>query len=480
MLKRMTMIALCCSVAVGGVAAESFTPDGRVKSDDYTVLMAVDAPLPEGSQRFQHGGHGKFFVQGWTNSQQVFCWTITVSVPGDYVVNVLTRREDGPPPDLIISCGNAHLTGQLAADVGVWDRQTLDGVLPLDAGQQTITLQSTGDGFSASLMSIELVRPLVRDQLAADAKKLRADSTWLQRAKFGLMFHWTSQSCPRHGHRKPYAEAVKEFDVETFATRVQEMGAGFVVFTTSHAEMYFPAPIKALDHILPGRTSERDLIADLAAALGRRGVKLMLYYHIGAGSDPAWLKASGFWKTDTREVFANWNAVIGEIGERYGDKLTGWWFDDGAVSYYYRSAPWQELLQAARAGHPQRLVGFNPWELPSPTAFQDLYLGEGNRHPGGAGDLLKPGGDGRYPSGTYQGLQGCATLIMENDWVHSRPETEIGNPRWNERQLARLLNEFAVRHNVPIFNLEIYQDGGLSPNTVNVFRKATGSQFGRR
>ncbi|MFO1529135.1 MAG: alpha-L-fucosidase [Kiritimatiellia bacterium] len=84
------------------------------------------------------------------------------------------------------------------------------------------------------------------------------------------------------------------FDAEAFAERMARTGAGFVVFTTSHAEQMFPAPLASLDAVLPGRTTRRDLVADLAAALERRGLRLMLYHHLGSSRDPDWLRASGF------------------------------------------------------------------------------------------------------------------------------------------------------------------------------------------
>jgi hypothetical protein len=117
------------------------------------------------------------------------------------------------------------------------------------------------------------------------------------------------------------------------------------------------------------------------------------------------------------------------------------------------------------------LVAFNPWELPSPTEFQDYFCGEGNADPG-TGGLVAIGGNGRISSGPHQGLQACATLITEHDWVHARKDTEIGPPKWNAPQLAALLREFISRKNVPIFNLEIYQEGALSPKSVELFRQA--------
>jgi hypothetical protein len=126
---------------------------------------------------------------------------------------------------------------------------------------------------------------------------------------------------------------------------------------------------------------------------------------------------------------------------------------------------------AAKAGYSGRLVGFNPWELPCPTEFQDFFCGEGYADPS-VGGLLVVGGDGHFKSGSHQGLQACATLITESDWVHTRKNTDIGPPRWNAVQLAAMLEQFIARKNVPIFNLEIYQEGALSSATVELFKQA--------
>jgi hypothetical protein len=459
-------------VVVG--AAESFVPSFRLQPDDYTVLMAADAKLPPGLKPFQAGAHGKFHVTGRTRPEQSLDWEITVPQEDAYAANVLLRLHGNQPLTLELSSAGKRVTATVPPAERGWTRQPLEGLLRPPAGRQRLVLRAHApdatNSFNASVLSVELVRPAARDRLHAAALKLRADTRWLQECRYGLMCHWTTQSCPRRGQPKPYAQAVQDFDVEGFANQMQSTGAGFLVVTTSHAEHFFPAPLESLDRILPGRTSRRDLVADLADALGRRGVRLFLYYHLGASSDPAWLQATGFWKTDTSQLFNNWTAIISEAGRRYGDKLAGWWFDDGAISYYYRSAPWERLATAAKAGYTGRLVAFNPWELPSPTEFQDFFCGEGNADPG-AGGLLAVGGDGHFKRGSHQGLQACATLITEGDWVHSRRDTEIGPPRWSAAQLAVLLREFAARKNVPIFNLEIYQEGALSPATVEIFRQ---------
>lgn len=483
MIHFLALLAAILLVPLAALHSAEFVPDFKIKPDDYTVLMAVDAKRPPDLKPFQAGSHGKFYVTGWTQPEQACEWEIIVPEEDAYSVNVLLRRQGSEALRVAVRSVKQTVSGLVPASLHGWTRQTLDGLLRLPAGKQRIVLSACASNdtncFNASVFSIELIRPAVRERLHAAALKLRSDTRWFQECRYGLMCHWTSQSFPRRGERKPYDQAVQDFDVESFARQVQQTGAGLLVFTTSHAQHFFPAPLKSLDHILPGRSARRDLVADLADALGRRGVKLFLYYHLGASSDPAWLKATGFWETDTSRLFDNWTAMISEAGQRYGDRLAGWWFDDGAVSYYYRSTPWERLMIAAKAGHANRVVAFNPWELPSPTAFQDYFCGEGNTDPG-LGGLVAVGGDGRISGGPAQGLQACATLITEQDWVHARQDTDIGSPRWDVPQLAALLKEFISRKNVPIFNLEIYQEGALSPKSVELFKQAASQLPPRR
>lgn len=477
-------LVVCAAVpsTVGPIVAQlagggtRFVPDFKIKPDDYTVLMAADGQNP-GGLRAWINDHRRMQVKNWPLGGQT-TWEVEVVAAGDYAVTVLFNHSLKSPLKVAVTAGAARcetVSEHIAHHD--WRRFSLPGSLRLAQGKQTLALTiSPVSGESLEkleLLSIELVCPEVKERLhrAALAMRAQTDTQWFRNARYGLMCHWTSQTVPRHGPPKPYAEAVRDFDVKTFAEQVQRAGAKFVTITTSHAMLYFPAPLKSLDRILPGRTAQRDLIGELAEALGQRGIRLMLYYHLGSDADRAWQEASGFWKTDTTEFWNNWTAVIGEAGERYGDKLAGWWFDDGTANYYYRSAPWERLATAAKAGNPKRLVCFNPWILPPATEFQDYLAGEGNGDPGVQG-WLKPGDRGRISGGAYAGLQAGAALITEGDWLHTKRDTEIGAPRYSAAQLADLLHRFAALENAPMLNCEIYQDGTLSLATVELLRVA--------
>ncbi len=310
---------------------------------------------------------------------------------------------------------------------------------------------------------------------------MRADARWMGRETFGVGFHWTKRTMPRTGPAKSYEQAVADFDVDRFADQVASTGASFVYLTTAHSDQYIPAPIKALDTILPGRTAKRDLIADLIAALGKRNIKLFLYYHLGPIEDPAWAAATHLWDSDPTRMLSNWQAIISEMGQRYGKGLAGWWFDDGLYNYYYRSPDWAALDRAAKAGDPQRPICFNSWNGASATEFQDYYCGE-EVVPGGLNDALNAdgslggslpgGGDGRIAKGQFAGLQSSAMFVVETDWVHTVRDTPVADPKWTAQSLAKTLGMLKAHGTAPMINMQIYQDGTIAPKSLVLVREA--------
>lgn len=462
--------------AISQEEESQFIPDNVLKLDNYTVLIAQDGRLSDNLHAVRKQDHRKFHVGGWNNSSQQISWEVTVPATDNYEVNVLLAHKSPDPFFVEVRSGNS-VTSRISdhSENQEWRRLGLNGTLRLPRGKQTVVLKlrpcRTNGELDVFVYSIELVLPAVRERLGKAARAMRADCEWFRQAKYGLMFHWVPGVLPRSGDPKPYAEAVRDFNVPAFVDQVVQTGAGFVTLTTSHARHFFPAPLRSLDAILPGRTAQRDLISELADALGEHGIKLMLYYHLGANSDPEWQKASGFWDTNPERFFANWMSMMTEIGNRYGAKVAGYWFDDGSMNYDYRSAPWEALAKAAKSGYAQRMIAYNPWVHPSPTEFQDYYTGELNWDPSVQG-TLNVENDGIISEGAYRGLQASAALTMEDDWGRSEKNTEIPLPKMTAEELARTIQRFGEFKNVPMFNLMIYEDGTVSPRTIEVFREA--------
>src|SRR5260370_9348913 len=89
-----------------------------------------------------------------------------------------------------------------------------------------------------------------------------------------------SRGTGKAGTRKPYAQAVDEFDLNRFADMVEATGAGYVILTIGHAQTYCPAPLASWEKYHPGMTTRRDLIAGMADALQAKSIKLICYLNV--------------------------------------------------------------------------------------------------------------------------------------------------------------------------------------------------------
>ena len=161
---------------------------------------------------------------------------------------------------------------------------------------------------------------------------------WM-RGSFGLSVHWTAQCALEDGTQVPFEEAVDRFDVERFADALESVGARHCIFTIAHGLQKMPCPNAALDAIDSGRTTKRDLVGELIAALGRRGIRFIAYYnHSCNGNDKGGLVKA--WKTKcgcpcdddgtgSMETFAsNYCAIVSDLSRRYGKPVS---FDHPSV-----------------------------------------------------------------------------------------------------------------------------------------------------
>jgi hypothetical protein len=441
-------------------------PAPPIAFSNRTVLIGVEGTL-KGKIKLIDMGAGKMgWIQSWDNGSSV-AWKTTVERAGNYqIASILESGGSSCEIRLVLDDRTLHA---LCGDKG-WKRLEL-GTIHLAAGPHTLALSSAGAEPLAKFFSLEFVRPQVAAKLAAEGRRQMADTKWMTAAGYGLMFHWTSQTLPREGPPQSYCDAVRNFDVERFANTVESTGAGFVVFTTSHAGFYFPGPNPVIDSILPGRTCPRDLIGDLADALNRRNIRLELYFHPGHDDTP-WWQRTHFDDSDKTAYFEQWRKIIAQIGRQYGKRLAGFWFDDAAFTYYPFNPSWQEMSAAARTGNPQRVIAYNSWILPELNEFYDVFAGENAFWEPQYEDLdyLPIGGTGRYTGGPQQGLQAELTALIEDDWGHFKRDTPIVPPRMRADELIPKLKDALSRKMVPLLDVEVYQDGSTSPETLQLFQ----------
>jgi hypothetical protein len=398
-------------------------------------------------------------------------WTLNAPADGVYEVCAVTA---GKGSRLTLTCNGVHQ--EAAAEGKGWERVPL-GTIPLTAGENVLQLTvEAAKGFQFD--ALELVQPAVKTALLKDALAMRNSPDWFKDAGYGLMFQWTNRATPPEGSIKSWEQKVNDFDLDGFVDMVEASGAAYVLWSITWGNQYISAPIQSLDAILPGRTTQRDLLGEMATALQARDIKLIFYYHYGYDCnhsiDADWMQASGGYKADKTGFYRNWMAIVSEIGDRYGDKLDGWWFDGGQRYYNCHfdstpgdqgilSAPFKELTLAAKRGNPERVVAYNSWVKPRLTEYQDYYGGEGKT---GFQDLR----DGIFESGRQDGLMAHGCFILEKRWGHIEENTLIPKPKYALQKLTQMVRA-AQQGRYPLsINLEMYEDGSVSPQSLDLLK----------
>ena len=431
-----------------------------LESSQVNVLMA-DRAKRTGMLNFTVWGkpEGRAWVDKWQQPEDSFQWLVDAPEAGQYEVSVLA--EGSAQAEAEITSDGGKLTFRLAKG---WDKLTLPEPLPVPKGRSTITLRLLKPD-KAKLKSLELVDMSTRADIQRRIQQLRTSTQWLRDAKYGLMFQWGGWGYPQHGPPKPWPKMIDDFNVDAFARMADDAGAGYVIWSVTWCSYHFPAPIKAIDRLAPGHTSQRDLVSDLADALAKRNIKLMLYYHEGHPDKDWWPKNWDYADTDRKKKFVNnLCEVMTEVGQRYGPKVAGWFLDDGMLYY---PAPFERITKALKAGSPNRLVSYNSWILPRLTEFQEVYTGEGFM----GSDATSLGSDGIFPTGPQKGLFAHGMFVLDGpDWGINHPDTKINKPCRTSRQAVELVRKASARGQTLSFNLLMYEDGSVSPDSLEVIR----------
>jgi hypothetical protein len=306
----------------------------------------------------------------------------------------------------------------------------------------------------------------------------QANTDWFANCRFGISSHWTAQSQPvGEDDWLPFEETVNRFSPKDYVDQVISAGAEYVIFTSTHALQMLAAPSAAVDSVLSGRTTKRDMIGELADACAARNVHFILYYNhsCNSGDDPAWEYAVGYHAPNKTRLTKNLVAIVRELGQRYGARVKGWWFDscfslDPRGTYdsvttdlHGFQFPWEEFVDAAKAGSPDRLVA-----LSSGMLTHYIYSTHQDYEGGEANDLVG------VPTTrwTLDHLQAHRWVCLDNPaWVHHRVKTPLAAPRFKMESVedyVRVCN----RSSVPVtFNVDIDRTGQFSAESLQFLRR---------
>ncbi len=223
---------------------------------------------------------------------------------------------------------------------------------------------------------------------------MKSNTDWLYQAKWGVFAHYLADTfgtgveqtlTPDSWNRR-----IDAFDVEALASQLESVGAGYYCLSIGQNSGFYLSPNATYDRltgITPSKLSHRDLVADLAAALIKRNIRLMVYFTTCApakdhdaiqrlrctppwdpkliGLSPESYSREEGERTDERlsEFQRNWEAIIREWSLRWGKKVSGWWLD-GAYCFdkMYKHADepnYESFLAALKAGNPDSIISFN-------------------------------------------------------------------------------------------------------------------------
>ncbi|MHC4983684.1 MAG: alpha-L-fucosidase [Planctomycetota bacterium] len=373
--------------------------------------------------------------------------------------------------DVHVEIAGRKVTAKLARTWGVWnvpdkldynfERVLLDGTLDLPEGPATVKVSLTGElpAKAFNLVSMELTPAAAKaaiDEAERAGLAYKAEADWFVEAGYGLMFHWTDGAAPRHGNRKPYGQAVDDFDVDAWAAMVEDTGAAYVFLTANHGSPHFPAPLEFWAKVHPGWTTRRDLIGEMIVALERRDIRMALYLNCPTFGG---LKTR---EQELEEYFELNCRMFEEVGCRYGRHVAAYWLDSWYQPYVkYGRFPIQEMFRATKAGWKDRLVAFNHWVFPVPTLCQDYWCGEVYQ------TLVDPIETRFFQAGAAKGLQYHALLALD-DW--GIPPAGAKPAVWSGKELANYIRRAIAAQGVVTVNLGIYQDGTITEATAEVMR----------
>lgn len=291
---------------------------------------------------------------------------------------------------------------------------------------------------------------------------------WFQRAGWGIFVHYLEglQNNPEEihslGRHTSWDECVREFDCERFARAVAEVRAGYVIFTMHQITRHLIAPNATFDRLTGYRPGEacatRDLVEDLARALGARGIPLLLYWTgDGPRGDPRAAEALGFTPVVTVEYVRKWAEVAREYAERYGEKVAGWWVD-GCYSWIgYDDEKLGILASALKAGNPKRIVALNPGvqdKVRPYSRHEDFTAGEQNSF-----SDLPPG---RWTGGEQWhvlSFLGCGF----QGWAQP-------GSKYKKRDLVEYVYEVTRLGGVVSIDVLLYRDGGLDRSQLEILK----------
>ena len=216
------------------------------------------------------------------------------------------------------------------------------------------------------------------------------DASWMLKEKYGIFVHYQYRILlgysikttpqfpnPSEMNSADWNRFVDGFDAAGFARQMKEAQAGWVIFCLDDHYFAWPcAPNQSFGEFTgygPGqKCSRRDLIKDVAQALDREGIRLLVYFaglngymkepKVLAGlMEPVGGRGGLNERTPpSMECRRRRLAVLKEYANRYKSSIAGWWFD-GMEANTYQDPPedWWKIERIVHGANPKAVIAFS-------------------------------------------------------------------------------------------------------------------------
>lgn len=292
---------------------------------------------------------------------------------------------------------------------------------------------------------------------------------WFQDAKFGLFIHWGVYSVLGDGewvmHQKSmtvdeYAKLPPQFnptayDPEAWVRMAKDAGMRYITITSKHHDGFAMWPTKQSPwNVAEATPYAKDILAPLAAACQREGIKLFFYHSHLDWTHPDYFPRGWTGKASGRPESGDFNRYLDFMDAQLEELLTGYgpiagiWFDG---MWDRKEADWRlrRTYDLIHRLQPAALIGNNHHLAPYPG--EDFQMFEK--------DLPGQNTSGYSPDsviGTLP-LETCDTI--NGAWGYNKSDTKIKSTRDLVQYLVR-----SAGHNANfLLNVGPRPDGSIQP-----------------
>jgi alpha-L-fucosidase len=295
---------------------------------------------------------------------------------------------------------------------------------------------------------------------------------WWREARFGMFVHWGLYAIPagEWNGRTDYGEWIRnnaripidvydqfqarfnpaKFDPDAWVRMAKAAGMQYIVITTKHHDGFALFDSKGTTWDVMATPYGRDIIAQLADACRRGGIRLGLYYSIMDWHHPDYLPRREWEAASRPESGADFDRYVAFMKGQLKELLTGY----GPVGVLWFDGQWEPTWTAARGrdlyGYVRRL---------QPSIIVNNRVGEG------VGDFGTP--EQEIPATGLAGAAWETCMTMNRNWGFNRADKDFKSAE----TLRRNLVDIASKGGNFLLNVGPTADGEFPAESVERLRQ---------